>query len=199
MPTNFVVIGAPGAGKGTRIEKAKEVMPNLVSISTGNLLRKRGIDTSSGKLIPDDCIMQILREELDTIKEKTVIFDGVPRNVQQAQMMKKYGIEIDGVIHLTLNEEVAIQRALDRLICPDCAETFTKSDFKPPKVEGICDKCGAELTKRSDDNPATVVERMRIYHEKTEPVLEWYKAEDVPIITVDSKDDASVFVDILKA
>ena len=196
--TTVVVIGAPGAGKGTRIEKAKELIPGLVSISTGNLIRKRGIDTSSGGLIPDDVIMGILSEELATLEAETVIFDGVPRNVEQADLMKKYGIQIDLVVELTLSEEVAIERALDRLFCPNCTATYTRSDFKPPAVEGICDCCNEKLTQRPDDNPETVSERMRVYREKTMPVLDWYKSEGVPIKQVNSENDVLDFVEALK-
>jgi len=198
MATNIVVIGAPGAGKGTRIEEAKRVIPGLVSISTGDLIRRRGIDTSSGGLIQADQVIAILREELYNIKEKIVVFDGVPRTVEQAVLMEKYGIEIDYVIHLTLKEEVAIQRALDRLICPKCTETYTKSNFKPSKVQGICDKCGAKLTRRLDDNAETISKRMHVYRKETEPVLNWYKSKNIPIITVDSEEEPSVFVEVLK-
>lgn len=194
--TTVVVIGAPGAGKGTRIEKAKEMIPGLVSISTGNLIRKRGIDTSSGALISNDVIMEILSDELRALEADIVIFDGVPRNVQQAELMKKYGIDIDLVIELTISEKVAIDRALDRMICPKCSKTYTKSNFMPPIHPGVCDICGVELTQRPDDNPETVSERMRIYREKTLPVLDWYKSEGVTIKTVDSERDS---IDFIKA
>lgn len=195
--TTVVVIGAPGAGKGTRIEKAKEMIPGLVSISTGNLIRKRGIDTSSGALISNDVIMEILSDELRALEADIVIFDGVPRNVQQAELMKKYGIDIDLVIELTISEKVAIDRALDRMICPKCSKTYTKSDFMPPIHPGVCDICDVELTQRPDDNPETVSERMRIYREKTLPVLDWYKSEGVTIKTVDSEKDSLDFIKAL--
>lgn len=194
--TTVVVIGAPGAGKGTRIEKAKEMISGLVSISTGNLIRKRGIDTSSGALISDDIIMEILSEELKALEANIVIFDGVPRNVQQAELMKKYGVNVDLVIELTISEKVAIDRALDRLVCPKCSKTYTKSDFMPPITPGICDICDAKLIQRPDDNPETVSERMRIYRKKTLPVLDWYKSEGVTIKTVDSEKDS---IDFIKA
>lgn len=195
----IVVVGPPGAGKGTRIEEAKKVIPNLESISTGNVLRKNKIDVSSGKLIPDAVIMELLKKELKTVKADIVIFDGVPRTVPQAEAMMKSGIEVDFVIYLPISEEVAIKRAMDRLVCsnPECQLPYTKGDFNPPKVEGICDECGSKLVTRSDDNEETIKERHRIYREKTEPLLEWWKAHDIPIKTVDADSSMDLFIEAL--
>ena len=192
--STIVVIGAPGAGKGTRIEKAKEMIPGLVSISTGNLIRNRGIDTSSGALISNDIIMEILSEELKKLEANIIIFDGVPRNVEQAELMKKYGINVDLVIELTISEKVAIERALDRIVCPVCSRTYTKSNFKPPIHQGVCDICDVELIQRPDDNPETVSERMQVYREKTLPVIDWYRSDGVPIKSITSEIDSFDFV-----
>lgn len=195
----IVVVGPPGAGKGTRIEEAKKVIPNLESISTGNVLRKNKIDVSSGKLIPDAVVMEFLKKELKSVKAEIIILDGVPRTVPQAEAMMKSGIEVDFVIYLPISEEVAVERAKDRLFCSNsaCQLTYTKGDFNPPKVEGICDNCGSELITRPDDKEETVRERLEIYREKTEPLLEWWRAHDIPIKTVDANSSMDLFVEAL--
>ena len=197
MATNVVVIGPPGAGKGTRISQAKEIIPNLVSISTGNLVRKKGVDTSSGGLISDDIIMEMLKEEIGSLKDnQIVILDGVPRTVKQAEMMKDYGIIIDRIIYLPISEETAIARATDRLVCSnsDCQEPYTeKSNFKSPKKKGFCDKCGSTLIRRADDNAETAAQRIRVYMEKTYPVLDWYKKQGVPVFEIEIEDHNCLF------
>ena len=196
MATNVVVIGPPGAGKGTRISQAKAVIPNMVSISTGNLLREKGIDVSSGDLVSDDIIMKLLQEKLSEIKADIIIFDGVPRTVGQAELMKKYEINVDCVVSLPLSEEVAVERAEDRIVCSNtaCQESYTLSSFKSPKKKGICDKCGSELIKRSDDNAETAKKRLQIYHKQTEPLLEYYKSEGIPVRVVFPNDKNAIFI-----
>lgn len=193
----IVVIGPPGAGKGTRIADAKEKVSGIETISTGALLRKSGIDTSSGALIDDDIVMSLLQNKINSIKSDIIILDGVPRTLNQAMMMEKYGIEVDHVIYLPIEEEEAVRRAMNRLICPNCQEGYTKDDFKPSKIEGICDKCGSSLTQRSDDTPETVKRRLKIYQTETKPILDWYKAQGITIITVNTETDNNVFIDAL--
>jgi len=196
MATNVVVIGPPGAGKGTRIAQAKAVMPNMVSISTGNLLREKGINVSNGDLVSDDIIMELLQEKLTKTKADIIIFDGVPRTVGQAELMKKYEINVDCVVSLPLSEIIAVKRAEDRIMCSntECQETYTLSSFKPPRKKGVCDKCGADLIKRSDDNAETAKKRLQIYHEETEPLLEYYKSEGIPVRLVFPCDENNIFI-----
>lgn len=194
----IVVIGPPGAGKGTRIENAKEKVSGIETISMGALLRKSGIDTSSGALIDDETVMSLLQNKINSVKSDIIILDGVPRTLNQAMMMEKYGIEIDHVIYLPIEEEEAVRRAMNRLICPNCQEGYTKDVFKPSKVEGICDKCGSKLTQRSDDTPETVKKRLKIYQKETKPVLDWYKAKRTMIITVQTNTSNDVFIDALE-
>ena len=196
--TTIVVIGPPSAGKGTRIEKTKEVVNNVVSISTGKLLRERGVDVSNGELVSDEMIMDILSEKLNSLEAEYVFLDGVPRNIPQAEKMKEQGIQIDKVIYLPISAEEAVERILSRKICsnPNCQETFTegKSNFKPPKVKGICDKCGSHLINRSDDNEETIKRRLEVYYEYTEPVITWFENERIPVIKVTGEDNISCFI-----
>ena len=198
--TTIVVIGPPGAGKGTRIQKAiaEEVIPNLKHISTGNLLRKKGIDTSSGKLVSDDLIMEILKEELESIeKDSVVILDGVPRTMEQANLMQQYGIQVDKVVYLPVTEEEAVRRAEQRIICPNCQQAYTLDGFKPPKVKGICDTCGVNLVKRPDDNAETAKKRLEIYKTATEPLIDFFKNNNITVSEVATTEPFDVFINLL--
>lgn len=196
--STIVLIGPIGTGKGTKTKKAKEVIANLKSISTGDLLRESGFDLSSGKLISDDIVMGLLKGKLEEYMSGTdekvntfIILDGVPRNLEQAQLMEEEQIKVDMVLYLPLTLEEALDRAENRIVCTNkkCNATYTKNDFNPPKVEGICDLCGTKLGKREDDNPDTVEKRMKIYFEKTHPLLDWYRNNDVPVVTVTTDDE----------
>lgn len=193
MPTVIVVMGPNGCGKGYRISKAKEVIPNLVSISTGKLIREAGIDTSNGGLVDDEIVIGLLKRALDAIEDDdaTIILDGVPRTIEQAELIKQAGIKIDRVISLILPVSDALKRASDRLVCSNvsCQETYTRSHFNAPKKAGICDKCGCALTTRKDDEPETVLKRFKIYREETHPLVVYYGSENVPVISLDSDED----------
>ena len=180
----LILLGAPGAGKGTQAEILGR-MCGIPTISTGNILRaavKNGTKTGlqakeymdAGKLVPDEVIIGIIRERLAQDDcSGGYILDGVPRTVRQAQVIEDEGIEIDCVLALEVGDEEIIQRMSGRRVCSSCGASFHVST-RPPKAEGRCDECGGELIVRSDDAPETVKARLAQYHAETEPLKDFY-------------------------
>ena len=181
---NLILLGAPGAGKGTQAEIiCKEL--GIPTISTGNMLRaavKAGTEyglkakaaMDSGALVSDDIVIGILK---DRIKEPDAqngfILDGFPRTVPQAEALDAMGVQIDKVIEIYVPDEKITKRMSGRRVCLDCGATY-HVDYKPPKQEGVCDACGKELVIRKDDEPETVLGRLKTYHEQTEPLKDYY-------------------------
>lgn len=180
----LILLGAPGAGKGTQADiiSAKLGIP---TISTGNILREAvknetpvGLQAKSymdrGALVPDDVIVGIVKERVarDDCKNGFIL-DGMPRTIPQAQALVDAGIEFDHVISIEIADEVIEQRMTGRRTCPACGASFHVT-ANPPKKEGICDSCGAELTIRKDDAPETVKARLKTFHEETEPLKDFY-------------------------
>ena len=182
---NLVLMGAPGAGKGTQanIIMQKE---GLYALSTGNLLREVAKEDSpkgreikaileSGAFVSDEIVLDLLKRKLASPEcSKGVIFDGFPRTVKQAEMLDELA-KIDGVIVLDVPDEVIVDRMAQRRTCPKCQMTYHLTTL-PPKKEGVCDKCGSELGIRSDDAPEVVKSRLDVYHEKTEPIISYYRS-----------------------
>lgn len=180
----LIMLGAPGAGKGTQAEILSREL-NIPTISTGNILRaamKNGTPVGlkakqyveSGKLVPDDVIIGIMEERLaepDCVNG--YILDGMPRTIPQAEALEKAGIDIDVALSIEISDEEIITRMSGRRTCADCSTTFHVVT-NPPKVEGICDKCGGKLTIRKDDAPETVKARLDVYHAETEPLKAFY-------------------------
>ncbi len=180
----LILLGAPGAGKGTQAEILSRLL-NVPTISTGNILRaamKAGTEVGlkaksyveSGKLVPDDVIIGIIRERLaEPDCANGFILDGVPRTIPQAQTMEDMGIEIDCALSIEVEDEVIVRRMSGRRTCRDCSATFHVEN-NPPRTEGRCDFCGGELTVRADDATETVRKRLATYHSKTEPLKAFY-------------------------
>jgi len=181
----LILLGAPGAGKGTQAEILSKIL-NVPTISTGNILRaamKNGTAVGlkakeyvdAGKLVPDDVIIGIVKERLAQPDcENGYILDGVPRTIPQAEAMEKMGIVIDCALSIEVDDQVIIDRMSGRRTCKDCSQTFHIVS-NPPKVEGICDFCGGELNIRKDDAPETVKSRLETYHRETEPLKSFYE------------------------
>lgn len=181
----IIMLGAPGAGKGTQAEIISRLL-DIPTISTGNILRaamKAGTEVGlkaksyveSGKLVPDDVIIGIIRERLSQDDcAKGYILDGVPRTIPQAQTMEDMGIEIDCALSIEISDQTIIDRMSGRRTCKDCSATFHVVS-NPPKKEGVCDFCGGELTIRADDAPETVKARLETYHKETEPLKAFYE------------------------
>lgn len=180
----LILLGAPGAGKGTQAEILSERW-NVPTISTGNILRsavKNGTSVGlrakeymdAGQLVPDDVIMGVLKERLsESDCAQGYILDGVPRTIPQAQAMEDSGIEIDCALSIEVDDQVIIDRMSGRRTCSNCSQTFHVISH-PPKTEGVCDFCGGPLGIRKDDAPETVKERLAVYHSETEPLKAFY-------------------------
>lgn len=181
---NLILLGAPGAGKGTQAENiCKEF--GIPTISTGNMLRaavKAGTEyglkakaaMDAGDLVSDDIVIGILKDRItEPDAQNGFILDGFPRTVPQAEALDAMGVQIDKVIEIFVPDEKITQRMGGRRVCLDCGATY-HVDFKPSKVEGVCDACGKELVIRKDDEPATVLGRLKTYHEQTEPLKDYY-------------------------
>ena len=184
---NIILLGAPGAGKGTQAEKICEYC-HIPQISTGNIIRAAMRDgteagkkaqefVNAGKLVPDAVVIEMVNERLKQDDCKNgFILDGFPRTVPQAQALKEMGVEIDHVIDIEVPDETIMQRMTGRRVCGECGATYHLV-YNPPKVENTCDKCGHELIIRKDDHPDTVKERLHVYHEQTEPLKGYYDAQ----------------------
>ena len=181
----LILLGAPGAGKGTQAEKICEKL-NIPAISTGNIIRaalKNGTEMGlkaksymdAGQLVPDEVVIGIIKDRLkDDDCKNGFILDGFPRTIPQAQALEDMGVEIDAVVDIEVPDEKITARMSGRRVCSKCANSY-HMEYKKPKVEGICDACGGELVQRKDDAPETVQARLVEYHEMTEPLKGFYE------------------------
>jgi adenylate kinase len=190
---NIVLLGPPGIGKGTVAAKLSKKL-NIPHIATGDMLRENvaektelGIKAKSymdkGGLVPDELVIEMIKERLsrDDCK-KGFILDGFPRTINQADEISKF-VKIDKVVNIQAKDEVIIGRIGRRFVCRQCGAIY-HLDFIKPKKGGICDKCGSELYQREDDKPKAVKERLKVYREKTEPLINYYKEKGL-IVDVD--------------
>ena len=179
-----ILLGAPGAGKGTQAEKISQKF-NIPAISTGYIIRHAiaegtelgklaKVYIDEGKLLPDDVVTQLLLERLDKEDCKNgFILDGYPRTLNQAKALDELGIAVDKVVSIAVSDDDVIARLSGRRECTKCGIPYHISHNKP-SVEGICDVCGGELIQRADDNPETIKNRLVVYHEMTEPLMRYY-------------------------
>ncbi len=187
---NLILIGPPGSGKGTQAELLRE-KNGFVHYSTGDVFRDHisrktaiGVKVegyvTSGKLVPDDVVLEVVKAFLAENMGKPILFDGFPRTVPQAEgldrVLGQNRLQVDMAILVDLADDEVVKRLTARRQCRKCGRIYNLS-FKPPKVEGICDVCGGELYQRKDDTEAVIRDRLRTYHEQTEPVLEFYSKQ----------------------
>ena len=182
---NIILLGAPGAGKGTQAEKISERL-GIPTISTGNIIRaalKEGTPmglkakefTEKGLLVPDEIVIGIIKDRLSADDCKNgFILDGFPRTIPQAEALDTMGVAIDKVIDIEVTDDAIVKRMSGRRTCAACGATY-HIEFKKPQQDGICDQCGGELSLRKDDAPETVLERLKVYHSETEPLKDYYK------------------------
>lgn len=183
----LILLGAPGAGKGTQAENISEHL-QIPTISTGNIIRealKSGTEmglqarqyVEAGQLVPDEVVIGIIQERLvQPDCRNGYILDGFPRTIPQAEALERMGIDIDRVIEIAVSDEKITQRMSGRRVCLQCGATY-HLEYKKPQVDGVCNHCGDALVQRKDDQPETVQERLRIYHEQTEPLKDFYAAK----------------------
>ena len=197
---NLILLGAPGAGKGTQAEVIAEHL-SIPTISTGNIIRealKSGTEMGlkakefmdAGKLVPDDIVIGIIKERLAQPDcANGFILDGFPRTIPQAEALDRMGVVIDRVIDIEVADETITQRVSGRRVCPSCGASY-HVDYKRPAVENVCDRCGDTLSQRKDDHPDTVRERLQVYHEQTEP-LKGYYAQSGKLYIVEGQEEVA--------
>jgi adenylate kinase len=188
---NLILLGAPGAGKGTQAKRIAEAF-GIVQLSTGDMLRAEARSGTaigrqadeimkSGRLVPDQMIIDLIDSRLDREDCRPgFILDGFPRTLPQAialdEMLAKRHLELDGVISIEVDDEAMVERISGRFTCAKCGEGY-HDRFKRPKVDGVCDVCGStEFTRRADDNAETVRQRLKAYHSQTKPIVAYYDA-----------------------
>ncbi len=182
---NIILLGAPGSGKGTQAEIIEKQL-SIKSISTGNIIRaelKSGTQLGNlaksyidkGMLLPDEVVIDIVRETVKKDEYKNgFILDGFPRTIPQAEALDNLGVKIDKVIDIEVDDESIIKRISGRRVCVACGASYHLVN-KKPKEDNICDKCHNTLIQRKDDEIETVKDRLKIYHDQTEPLIEYYK------------------------
>ena len=194
---NLIIMGAPGAGKGTQAEiiAARE---NIPAISTGQILRDAmaaGTElgkpakgyVENGDLVPDEIVIGIVRDYLKSEAcANGFILDGFPRSIAQAEALEKMGVVIDAVLSIDVSDERIVARMSGRRVCK-CGASY-HIEYKPSKVEGICDKCSSELYIRADDKAETVITRLHNYHAQTEPLLAFYNERE-KLIRVEGQEE----------
>ena len=186
---NLILLGAPGAGKGTLASYLIEKM-GVPSISTGNILREAIKNNTplgqsakeymdAGRLVPDEVIIGIIQERLqESDCANGYILDGVPRTIAQAEAMEQAGISFDAVVAIEIPDEKIVARMGGRRVCESCGASYHIVNI-PPKKEGVCDVCGGKLVQRKDDDPNTVRDRLAVYHKETEPLKGFYEARGI--------------------
>ena len=194
---NIIMLGAPGAGKGTQAAVLCEKL-NIPTISTGNIIRealKNGTEMGlkaksfmdAGQLVPDEVVIGIVKERLQEADcQNGYILDGFPRTIPQAEALDEMGANIDCVIDIEVKDEVIVNRLSGRRVCEKCGRPYHTESLKP-KVEGVCDDCNGALVQRKDDQIDTIKNRLEIYHKETEPLVSYYKAQD-KLVVIEGKD-----------
>jgi adenylate kinase len=208
----IILVGAPGAGKGTQAESIKSKYP-IAHISTGDILRanvKEGTELGknakqymdAGKLVPDDVIIAMMEGRLQEPDCKEgFMLDGFPRTLPQAEaldrLLSKLGIALDAVIELEVSDEVVVKRLTSRRVCKSCGEIYN-TVMKPSKVEGVCDKCGGEVIQRDDDKESVIRNRLAVFHGQTAPLIDYYRNKKL-LVTVDATGGKDVVLKLLES
>ena len=206
---NLILLGAPGAGKGTQAELLTQQL-GIPAISTGNMLREAVKSGSAlgqevkncmeqGKLVSDEIALRLVAERTSRPDcAKGFILDGMPRTLAQAQALDQLGIQIDHVVSIEIEDAVIVERMSGRRVCTKCGASYHIVS-NPPKTEGICDLCGAEVAIRKDDEPETVKHRLEVYHASTEVLKAYYAGQNKLRLVYGNQPIQDTHKDILKA
>ena len=193
----LILLGAPGAGKGTQAEIISEKY-SIPTISTGNIIRaalKEGTEmglkakayTERGELVPDEVVIGIIKERLSEDDCKAgFILDGFPRTIPQAKALDDMGISVDAALSIEVDDSEIVKRMSGRRVCPACGASY-HTEYKKPERDGICNLCGEKLIIRKDDEPETVLNRLKVYHDQTEPLKDYYKSQN-KLLEVEGQD-----------
>jgi adenylate kinase len=206
----IILLGPPGVGKGTIAKKLVEKY-DTIQLSTGDLLREAALNKTElgikakefmekGLLVTDELVINITKEALDKLdSNKGCLLDGFPRTIAQAKALDESGIKIDAVFNLIANDETVVARISNRRMCKSCGKIYNLL-FAQPNVENVCDKCSGELYQRHDDEETTVRERLKVYRDQTQPLIEYYKEKNILIdIDAEINDIEVVFERAVKA
>ncbi|MBQ8849863.1 MAG: adenylate kinase [Clostridia bacterium] len=205
---NLIIMGAPGAGKGTQSEKISAKW-NIPSVSTGDMLRaavKEGTELGkkaktcmdAGQLVPDEIVIGIIKDYLSSDKCKDgFILDGFPRSIPQAEALDAMGVKIDAVLSIEVPDEKIVERMSGRRVCT-CGASYHVA-YKAPKVAGICDSCGSALYTRDDDAAETVLKRLETYHNTTEPLKDFYAAKGLLVCVAGREEVKDTTADVMNA
>lgn len=197
---NLILLGAPGAGKGTQAETICNKL-HIPAVSTGNMIREAlksgtemGLKAKSfmeqGGLVPDEVVIGIVRDRLQQPDCKNgFVLDGFPRTIPQAEALDKMGVVIDKVVEIYVPDEKIVARMSGRRVCESCGASY-HLQYKKPKAEGKCDVCGGTLVQRVDDHPDTVTARLKEYHTKTEPLKAYYEKQG-KLVVVEGQEDVA--------
>lgn len=210
---NVILLGPPGVGKGTQgvlLAEGKD----WKHMATGDILRANRREGTplgkeaqkymdAGELVPDELIVAMVKDTLGSLPDgKGVVFDGFPRTVPQAGALdgalEELGRQVDRVVVLEADDEVLVKRIAGRRSCPDCGSVYNVY-FNPPKEEGKCDKCGADLVHRPDDNPETVQNRLDVYKAQTEPLIRFYEGREGVVARIPGEGDVNEIQDRIRA
>jgi len=203
-----ILLGAPGSGKGTVAGALAAADANLKHVSSGDLLRgaiakgtPAGAEAKSfmerGELVPDALIATMIKDVVaETSGDVTMLLDGFPRNLAQAEILASMGAPVSAAVLIDVPDEIIHDRIAGRRTCPKCKAGYHVRNL-PPKVEGVCDKCGAALTTRKDDNPETVRDRLVVYHRETEPLIAYYRERGV-LKTLDGNAEPEAIADAFR-
>ncbi len=208
----LILLGAPGAGKGTHAKRLVDKY-GIPHISTGDIFRENmKNDTELGRkartymdqglLVPDELTVDLVLDRLKAADcEKGYILDGFPRNLSQAAALSaalaENGEEIDYAVHLMVDDKLIVDRMAGRRVCSVCGASYNV-DVMPPLVEGVCDRCGGPVVQRADDKPETVLNRLNVYHEQTEPIVAYYRERGKEAAIDGSQPMDKVFADIVE-
>ncbi|MBQ6624796.1 MAG: adenylate kinase [Clostridia bacterium] len=205
----LILLGAPGAGKGTQAEVICDKL-SIPAISTGNIIRealKNGTEMGlkaksfidAGQLVPDEVVIGIIKDRLAQDDcANGFILDGFPRTIPQAEALDEMGIKIDKVIDIEVKDEAIVKRMSGRRVCKDCGASY-HLEYKKPEKEGVCNLCNGELVQRKDDHPDTVLDRLKVYHDQTEPLKGYYEKKGILFIVEGQEEVADTTALTLKA